>query len=403
VPSDLRELTEIMPDLLTADGLARFSAAAAAHVGDETVPGLVALVARGDQVHAEALGSLSIGGPPVQRDSLFRIASITKPVTGAATLALIREGLLDPDEPVARLLPELARPRVLRRMDGPLDDTVPASRAITVRDLLTFTFGFGLAGEMFTAAQPWPVVARSHELHLATIGPPDPAEQPDPDTWIAGLGSLPLLAQPGERWFYNTAASVLGVLLARASGQPFADVLRTRIFEPLGMHDTGFWTPHTGRLASAFRSAPGGGLEVWDKPDGDWSRPPAFGDGAAGLVSTVGDLLAFSRMLLRGGDPVLPADLVAAMTSDQLTPAQKARGGLGPDFFTGISWGFCTSVVTAGPRAGAFGWAGGSGTTWLVDPVRDLTVIVLTQRMFDNPTPPPVHDALQDVAYEAVA
>jgi CubicO group peptidase (beta-lactamase class C family) len=403
VPSDVRELTEIMPDLLTADGLARFSAAAAAHVGDETVPGLVALVARGDQVHAEALGSLSIGGPPVQRDSLFRIASITKPVTGAATLALIREGLLDPDEPVARLLPELARPRVLRRMDGPLDDTVPASRAITVRDLLTFTFGFGLAGEMFTAAQPWPVVARSHELHLATIGPPDPAEQPDPDTWIAGLGSLPLLAQPGERWFYNTAASVLGVLLARASGQPFADVLRTRIFEPLGMHDTGFWTPHTGRLASAFRSAPGGGLEVWDKPDGDWSRPPAFGDGAAGLVSTAGDLLAFSRMLLRGGDPVLPANLVAAMTSDQLTPAQKARGGLGPDFFTGISWGFCTSVVTAGPRAGAFGWAGGSGTTWLVDPVRDLTVIVLTQRMFDNPTPPPVHDALQDVAYEAVA
>jgi CubicO group peptidase (beta-lactamase class C family) len=392
-----------MPDLLTADGLARFSAAAAAHVGDETVPGLVALVARGDQVHAEALGSLSIGGPPVQRDSLFRIASITKPVTGAATLALIREGLLDPDEPVARLLPELAAPRVLRRMDGPLDDSVPASRAITVRDLLTFTFGFGLAGEMFTAAQPWPVVARSHELHLSTIGPPNPAEQPDPDTWIAGLGSLPLLAQPGERWFYNTAASVLGVLLARASGQPFADVLRTRIFEPLGMHDTGFWTPHTGRLASAFRSAPGGGLEVWDKPDGDWSRPPAFGDGAAGLVSTAGDLLAFSRMLLRGGDPVLPADLVAAMTSDQLTPAQKARGGLGPDFFTGISWGFCTSVITAGPRAGAFGWAGGSGTTWLVDPVRDLTVIVLTQRMFDGPTPPPVHEALQDVAYEAVA
>jgi CubicO group peptidase (beta-lactamase class C family) len=403
VPSDLRELTEIMPDLLTADGLARFSAAAAAHVGDETVPGLVALVARGDQVHAEALGSLSIGGPPVQRDSLFRIASITKPVTGAATLALIREGLLDPDEPVARLLPELAAPRVLRRMDGPLDDTVPASRGITVRDLLTFTFGFGLAGEMFTAAQPWPVVARSHELHLSTIGPPDPAEQPDPDTWIAGLGSLPLLAQPGERWFYNTAASVLGVLLARASGQPFADVLRTRIFEPLGMHDTGFWTPHTGRLASAFRTAPGGGLEVWDKPDGAWSRPPAFGDGAAGLVSTAGDLLAFSRMLLRGGDPVLPANLVAAMTSDQLTPAQKAQGGLGPDFFAGISWGFCTSVVTAGPRTGAFGWAGGSGTTWLADPVRDLTVIVLTQRMFDSSAPPPVHDALQDAAYEAVA
>jgi CubicO group peptidase (beta-lactamase class C family) len=168
------------------------------------------------------------------------------------------------------------------------------------------------------------------------------------------------------------------------------------------MRDTGFWTPHTGRLASAFRSAPGGGLEVWDKPDGLWSRPQAFSDGAAGLVSTAGDLLAFSRMLLRGGDPVLPRDLVAEMTRDQLTADQKAAGGLGPDFFTGVSWGFCISVVTAGPRAGAFGWAGGSGVTWLADPGRDLTVIVLTQRMFDSPEPPPVHDALQAAAYEAL-
>jgi CubicO group peptidase (beta-lactamase class C family) len=391
-----------MPDLLTADGLARFSAAAAAHVGDEMVPGLVALVARDDQVHTEALGSLSIGGPAVQHDSLFRIASTTKPVTGAATLALAREGLLDLDEPVGRLLPELAEPRVLRRMDGPLGDTVPARRPITVRDLLTFTFGFGLTTEMFAAERPWPVVAAADALHLSTIGPPNPAEQPGPDTWIAGLGSLPLLAQPGERWFYNTGASVLGILLERAAGQPFADVLRTRLFEPLGMRDTGFWTPHTGRLASAFRSAPGGGLEVWDKPDGLWSRPQAFSDGAAGLVSTAGDLLAFSRMLLRGGDPVLPPDLVAEMTRDQLTPAQKAAGGLGPDFFTGVSWGFCTSVVTAGPRAGAYGWAGGFGTTWLADPGRDLTVIVLTQRMFDSPGPPAVHDALQAAAYEAL-
>jgi CubicO group peptidase (beta-lactamase class C family) len=391
-----------MPDLLTADGLARFSAAAAADVGDETVPGLVALVARGDQVHAEALGSLSTGGPAVQRDSLFRIASTTKPVTGAATLALVREGLLDLDEPVGRLLPELAEPRVLRRMDGPLGDTVPARRPITVRDLLTFTFGFGLTTEMFAAERPWPVVAAADALHLSTIGPPNPAEQPGPDTWIAGLGSLPLLAQPGERWFYNTGASVLGVLLERAAGQPFADVLRTRLFEPLGMRDTGFWTPHTGRLASAFRSAPGGGLEVWDKPDGLWSRPQAFSDGAAGLVSTAGDLLAFSRMLLRGGDPVLPPGLVAEMTRDQLTAAQKAAGGLGPDFFTGVSWGFCTSVVTAGPRAGVFGWAGGFGTTWLADPGRDLTVVVLTQRMFDGPEPPAVHDALQAAAYEAL-
>lgn len=390
-----------MPDLLTAEGLARFSATAAAHVGDETVPGLVALVARGDQVHVEALGSLSPGGPPVRRDSLFRIASITKPVTGAATLALVREGLLALDEPVDRLLPELADPRVLRRMDGPLDDTVPARRAITVRDLLTYTFGFGFAGEMFSMAEPWPVVVAESRLRLATVGPPDLGNQPDPDTWMAGLGSLPLLAQPGERWFYNTGASVLGVLCARAAGQPFGEVLRSRVFEPLGMRDTGFWTTETSRLATAYQPT-ADGLQVWDEPAGIFSQPPPFGDGAAGLVSTADDLLAFSQMLLRGGAPVLSADAVAELTRDQLTPAQKAYGGLGPGFFDGVSWGYSVSVVTAGERAGAFGWAGGFGSTWLADPRRDLTVLVLTQRAFDGPGGHPLHDEVQAAAYAAL-
>jgi CubicO group peptidase (beta-lactamase class C family) len=398
-----------MPDLLTAEGLARFSAAATAHVADgpgpisdDKVPGLVALVARGDQVHVEARGSLSIGGPPVHRDSIFRITSMTKPVTAAATLALAGEGLLRLDEPVDRLLPELASRPVLRRTDGPLDDTVPVRRAITVRDLLTFTFGFGMALEMFTAPRPWPVVTAEEALHLNTIGPPNPAGQPDPGTWIAALGSLPLLAQPGERWLYNTGASVLGVLLARAAGEPFADVLRTRIFEPLGLHDTGFWTSQANRLVTAYQ--PGtDGLQVYDTPDGDWSRPPAFGDGAAGLVSTADDFLAFSRMLLRGGDPVLSADAVTEMTRDQLTPAQKAPGGLGQGFFDRHGWGFGQSVVTAGPDAGAFGWAGGFGTSWLADPVRELTVIVMAQRMFETPESPSVHRDLQAAAYSALA
>jgi CubicO group peptidase (beta-lactamase class C family) len=391
-----------MTDLLTTDALRQFDAVAAAHVAEDKVPGLVALVARGDQAHVAALGSLSAGGAPVQRDSIFRIASVTKLVTGAATLALVREGRLALDEPVDRLLPELANRRVLRRMDGPLDGTVPARRAITVRDLLTFTFGFGFAVGMFSATEPWPVVAAAEEtLHLSTIGWPNLPAQPDPDTWIAGLGSLPLIAQPGERWMYNTGASVLGVLLARAAGEPFGEVLRTRLFEPLGMRDTGFWTPGTDRLATAYRPAPDG-LEAWDEPDGYWSKPPAFPDGAAGLVSTADDLLAFARMLLGGGDPVLPASAVAEMTRDQLTPAQKAYGGLGPNFFDEVSWGFCTSVVTAGPRTGAFGWAGGFGTTWLADPARDLTVIVLTQRALEGPEPPAVHTELQDAAYAAV-
>ncbi len=387
-----------MPDLLSMHGLARFGEVAAAHVGDDKVPGLVALVAHGDQVHVEALGSLSIGGPPMRRDSLFRIASTTKPVTGAATLALVREGLLTLDEPVDRLLPELANPRVLRRMDGPLDDTVPAVRAITVRDLLTFTFGSGMVLEMFTAPQPWPVVAAATKLHLAAIGPPSPDEQPDPDTWIAALGSLPLLAQPGERWLYNTGALVLGVLLARAADMPLADVLRTRIFEPLGMPDTAFWVDDTTRLTTAYVST-ADGLQVWDPPEGQWSRPPAFGDGGAGLVSTADDLLTFARMMLRGGDPVLTADAVSEMTRDQLTPEQRARDGKG--LLDGRGWGFCQSVVTEGPYAGAFGWDGGLGTSWLVDPKRDITVIVMTQRLFDTALPPQVHRDLQAAAYSA--
>ena len=386
-----------MAEGLTAAGLDRLHAAAEKHVGDERVPGLVALVARGDQVHVEALGTLTIGGAPVARDSIFRISSTTKPITGAATLALVDEGLIAFDEPVDGLLPELSERRVLRRMDGPLDDTMPAIRAITVRDLLTFTFGFGMVMEMFTSPTPWPVVEAAEALHLSTIGPPDPSVQPDPDTWIENLGSLPLLAQPGERWLYNTGASVLGVLIARAAGAPFGDVLRSRILDPLGMADTGFFTTQTERLATAYRPT-SEGLVAWDTPDGTWSHPPMFDDGAAGLVSTVDDLLAFARMLLGGGAPVLSADAAHSMTTDQLTSEQKAHGGLGPDFFTGRSWAFCQAVLDSG----VFGWDGGFGTSWLVDPSRDLVVIVLTQRMFESPEPPQVHRDIQSAAYAAL-
>jgi CubicO group peptidase (beta-lactamase class C family) len=371
----------------------RVRAAAESHVGDTRVPGLVALVARGDEVVVEVLGDLAVGGAPVQRDSLFRIASTSKPITAAATLAVIEEGLIGLDEPVDRLLPELADRRVLKRMDGPLDETVAAARAITTRDLLTFTNGFGMVTEMFMTGAPWPVVEASRKLDLSTIGPPEPDVQPDPDTWIAGFGTLPLLAQPGERWMYNTGASVLGVLLARATGQPFAEVLQTRLFEPLGMRDTAFWTPETDRLATAYAGKPEG-LAVWDEPNGQWSRPPAFGDGAAGLVSTADDLLAFSRMLLGGGAPVLRSDAVRAMCSDQLTESQKAYGGLGPGFFARKSWGYCQAVYDGG----AFGWNGGLGTSWVADPAEDLTIIVLTQRLFESAELPQAHRDIQAAA-----
>jgi CubicO group peptidase (beta-lactamase class C family) len=384
---------------LTTEGIERFADVAARHLGDGSVPGLVALMAHRDRVHVEALGTLSRGGPAVRRDSLFRIASTIKPVTGAATLALVRDGLIGLDEPVGRRLPELAHPRVLRRMDGPLNDTVPVRRDITVPDLLTFTFGFGMLADMFAAPTPWPVVTAASELQLATLGAPMPDEQPDPDTWIASLGALPLLDQPGERWLYNTAASVLGVLIARVAGMPLGDVLRARIFEPLGMTQTAFWTDDPSRLATA--SLPSDeGLVVWDAPDGQWSRPPAFGDGGAGLVSTGDDLLAFARMVLKTGGSLLPPDALREMTRDQLTTTQRRRDRR--MFLNGRGWGFCQAVIVEGPRAGAFGWDGGLGTSWLVDPVRDVTVIVLTQRMFTSPTAPRVHTELQVAAYAAL-
>jgi CubicO group peptidase (beta-lactamase class C family) len=382
---------------LDKDGLTRFTAVAASHVGDEKVPGLVALVAHGDEVHVEALGTLAVGGRPVERGSLFRIASTTKPITAAATLALVREGLLELDEPVERLLPELANRRVLRRMDGPLDDTLPAAGPVTVRGLLTFTFGFGMAVEMFMAAEPWPVVAAAARAGLATIGAPQPDAFVDPDTWIARFGELPLLAQPGERWLYNTGAHVLSVLCARAAGTSYDEVLRSRVFAALGMRDTAFSTTDVERLATAY-AATSEGLVVWDPPDGQWSRPPAFHDGAAGLVSTADDLLAFAWMLLRGGDPVLTAGQVQEMGRDSLTAGQREAGAA---FLGGRGWGLGTSVVREGPWAGAIGWDGGLGTSFLVHPERDLTVIVLTQRLFETAQAPAVHTDLQTAALAA--
>jgi CubicO group peptidase (beta-lactamase class C family) len=383
---------------LNKAGLDRFGAVAASHIGVDKVPGLVALVAYGDEVHVEALGTLAVGERSVERASLFRIASTTKPITAAATLALVREGLLELDEPVDRLLPELANRRVLRRMDGPLENTLPVAGPVTVRGLLTFTFGFGMVMEMFFAPEPWPVVKAATEAGLATIGPPQPDAFVDPDTWIARFGELPLLAQPGQRWLYNTGAHVLSVLCARAAGTSYEQVLRTRIFEPLGKGDTGFYTEDVERLATAYRPSTDG-LVVWDPPQGQWSRPPVFPDGAAGLVSTVDDLLAFARMLLRGGDPVLTADQVREMSRDHLTTDQRE---FGMAFLGGRGWGLGTSVVLEGPWAGAIGWDGGLGTSFLVHPARDLAVIVLTQRLFETAQAPAVHTDLQAAALAAV-
>ncbi|MFC5062650.1 serine hydrolase domain-containing protein [Actinomycetospora atypica] len=351
----------------------RFAEVAAA----ADVPGLVALAARGDDVRVEVHGD-------ARRDTQFRIASITKPVVAAVVGMLLDEGALALDEPVDRLLPELADRRVLRAPDAALDDTVPAVRPISVRDVLTYTTGYGMTTEMFAADPPWPLVDAMTSGRLNIIGPPEPDVPPDPDTWVAEFARLPLLAQPGDRWLYHASGQLLGVLAARAAGTTLPELLHRRVFEPLGMTDTGF-TGDPARLATAYS-----GDEVWDPPAGRWSRPPAFPDAAAGLVSTADDLLAFARSL--SGRP--------PMTRDQLSAEQRATaqasGFLGDE---ALSWGYGVSVTVDGPRAGSFGWAGGLGTSWTVDPVRDLVVVVLTQKLFAGPTDLGLHTALVEAAY----
>jgi CubicO group peptidase (beta-lactamase class C family) len=352
-------------------------------------PGVVAAVGRGDETYVAAAGVMAVGGPPMRPTTLFRIASITKPVTAAVVLSLAEDGLLGLDEPVDRLLPELADRRVLRRPDGPLTDTIEAERAVTTRDLLAFTWGFGMQGAMFMAPEPWPIVRAVAERELSSFGPPDPDTTPEPDTFMARLGELPLLAQPGERWLYSAGSQVLGVLAARAAGAPFEEVMRERVLAPLGMRDTAFYASDTSRLATAYERRDGQ-LAVTDQPEGQWSRPPRFPDGAAGLVSTAEDLLRFGRMLLRGGGEVLKPGTVAEMTRDQLTPAQRARVWPGFSFLGDRGWGYGVSVTDWG-----YTWEGGSGTAWANVPDRDMTVVVLTQRAVDETGLPAVCDEVR--------
>jgi CubicO group peptidase (beta-lactamase class C family) len=376
------------------------------------VPGLVALVSRHGYVHIDALGTLAADGHggPVRRESIFRISSMTKPVTAAATMILVEEGQLRLDEPVDRLLPELADRLVLTAPDAPLDETVPAERPITVRDLLTFRMGFGM---LMAPPDAYPILAEAAEREIG-LGPPHPASFPPPDEWLRRLGELPLMYQPGERWLYSTGSEVLGVLIARASGRPFDVFLQERIFAPLGLADTGFFVPEPAmdRFATAYGTDfATTQVEVADEPrTGEWSRPPAFPSGAAGLVSTADDYLAFAQMLLGGGRlgdvRVLSRPAVELMVSDQLTAAQKAVSGLAPGFFEANGFGFGVAVVTrrdqVGPSTGAYGWDGGMGSVWRNDPAEDMITILLTQQAWPSPVPPPICEDFWTSAYAAI-
>lgn len=385
------------------DRLRRLRVVARQHVDAGEAPGYVALVERRGELVIDVVGHVAFGGAAMREESLFRLASMTKPVTAVATLLLCEECVIRLDDPVSAYLPELASPRVIADPAGPLEQTVPAVRDVTVRDLLTFTMGFGASFE------DTPLTRRARELGVG-VGIPAPQSMVDPDEFVRRLGSLPLMAQPGERWLYHTGSEVLGALISRVTGSSYASVLHDRVLAPLGMKDTGFAVPprDVGRLVTCYqRDHVTGEFSVYDPPDGQWATPPAFASGGAGLVGTAEDFLAFAQMLRRGGAPLLARSSVAAMTTNQLTDAQRARSGLLPGDFDARGWGYGLSVVTrlTDPAApvGQYGWTGGLGTYWCNDPHEDMTIIVLTNAAFTSPKPPPLIADYVTGVYAALA
>ena len=396
---------------LSRKRLGRMHDVMAGYVERGDVPGLITLVSRRGEVHVDVIGTMAYQGKdPIQRDTIFRISSMSKPITAAATMILVEECKVRLDEPVDRLLPELAGRQVLKSLDGSLDDTVPANRPITVRDLLTFRMGFG---QMMAPPDAYPILKAANEQQIG-MGPPSPDTLPAPDEWMHRLGQLPLMHQPGEKWMYNTGADVLSVLIARASGQPLETFLRERIFEPLGMKDTGFSVPghKLDRLATSYwTNFMSGKIEVFDDAKGgQWSRPPAFPSGAGGLVSTIDDYLAFGQMMLNNGkhgsERILSRLSVETMTTDQLTPEQKAVSGLIPGYFDSHGWGFGMSIVTRrddiASVPGRYGWDGGMGTSWYSDPTEEMVTILMTQQSWTSPNPPNVCLDFWTSAYQAI-
>lgn len=360
------------------------------HVDDGTVPGAVGLVARGDDVEVVTVGFQDADGTaPMARDSIFRIASITKPITAAAVLMLVEDGRIGLDDPVDEWLPELSKPMVMRTPAAPVDDVVPADRPITVEDLLSSRAGWG-----FPADFSLPAVRALFEVQKDGRAP---QAYPDPDTWLAALARVPLLHQPGEDWLYQTCSDLQGILVARASGRTFPEFLAERIFEPLGMTDTAFEVPPADRdrFTSLYRPADPGALELADPPDGAWAALPAFCSGGGGLASTADDWLSFARMLLAGGTAnghrLLSPTSVSRMTSNHLTACQREQSFL---FLEGQGWGYGGQVdvtpIDPWNVPGRYGWVGGTGTTAYLIPTTNTVTILLTQVEMQSPTPPDV-------------
>lgn len=338
---------------------------------------------RGEVLQVNEIGYRDVeAGLPMQRDTIFRIASMTKPVTVAAAMALVEEGRLALSDPITRWIPEMAEMRVLADPTGPLDRTVPATRLITVDDLMThragLAYGFSVTG---------PIARAYTQVSL----------RQDQDHWLAEVAALPLVHQPGERLTYGHSTEVLGILISRIEGTPLHQVLQDRIFEPLGMADTGFFIDADKRARSAtmYRLDPQSGLQH-DAMGPIPVKEPRFCQGGGGLVSTADDYLRFARMLLGGGEVdgvrVLSRESVEAMRTNRLTEEQRGHSFLGMPFWIGRGFGLNLSVVTEpdksqrlfGPGGtGTFSWPGAYGTWWQADPSRDLILIYLIQNFPD--------------------
>ncbi|HEY3950940.1 serine hydrolase domain-containing protein [Phenylobacterium sp.] len=374
---------QVNSDVLAA-GLAEIPSALQAVVDAGDLSGFVTLIWRkGEIVRAHAIGRRDIeAGLPMTRDTLFRIASMTKPVTSVAALMLMEEGKLRLNDPITKWLPEFSDMRVLKDAEGPTDQTYPAPRDITVEDLMTHRSGLAYA---FTSTGP---IA---QLYEDTLGPPLGGVM-TPDDWLKRIGSLPLSYPPGERFHYSHATEVLGYLVARIEGKPLGQVLQDRIFGPLGMTDTAFWCPpdKRGRMAKLYRQDPeSGALQDVSYPLTD--APLALEPGGGGLISTADDYLTFARMLLGKGEVdgvrLLKPQTVEMMLENRLTEAQRQIPFMGLPFWMGQGFGLGLSMILdpqaqawAGPSSkGSFSWPGAFGTWWRADPAEDMVAIYLIQ------------------------
>ena len=388
--------------------LARIDAAMQAYIDAKAVPGVVTLVARrGKIVHVGVQGAKAFeGADPMTRDTIFRIYSMTKPITSVATLMLYEEGKLRLTDPVSKWIPELAKPRVLRDPNGPLDATDPAPAEITVRDLLTHCSGLVYT---FTTG---PTLAKAYQ-DAGVLGS---STQLSPDEWAKRLGALPLAHAPGTKWNYSVSTDVLGLLVERVSGVRFADFLRTRLFEPLGMKDTAFFVPaeKLGRLATNYAVNEKNEISVVDAPATSVFRvDPNFPSGGGGLVSTVDDYARFALMLAGGGKlggvRILSRKTVELMASDHLTPSEFDTFGLrGYRAFGGNSFGLGVMVQneSAGYRGlgslGKNGWGGAAGTWYWVDPQEELVAVLMIQRMAFGSAPIAISRDFETAVYQAI-